>query len=97
MSEFFLARIFLYSVQEKLQSGACNFIKNKRPWHRVFSCEFCEISKNTFFHRTPLVAASASGFIQDLTLIQVQKKFWSGTCGKIPNFFVVVKKNLALH
>ena len=24
----------------------------------VFSCEFCEISKNTFFHRTPLVAAS---------------------------------------
>ena len=25
---------------------------------QVFSCEFCEISKNTFFHRTPLVAAS---------------------------------------
>ena len=25
----------------------------------MFSCEFCEISKNTFFHRTPLVAASA--------------------------------------
>ena len=24
----------------------------------VFSCECCEISKNTFFHRTPLVAAS---------------------------------------
>ena len=24
----------------------------------VFSCEFCEISKNTFLHRTPLVAAS---------------------------------------
>ena len=23
----------------------------------VFSCEFCEISKNTFFYRTPLVAA----------------------------------------
>ena len=30
----------------KLQ-GACNFIK-KRLWHRFFSCEFCEISKNTF-------------------------------------------------
>ena len=25
---------------------------------QVFSCEFCEISKNTFFHSTPLVAAS---------------------------------------
>ena len=24
----------------------------------MFSCKFCEISKNTFFHRTPLVAAS---------------------------------------
>ena len=23
----------------------------------MFSCEFCEISKNTFFHRTLLVAA----------------------------------------
>ena len=22
---------------------------------QVFSCEFCEISKNTFFHRTPLL------------------------------------------
>ena len=25
---------------------------------RVFSCEFYEISKNTFFYRTPLMAAS---------------------------------------
>ena len=25
---------------------------------QVFSCEFCEISKNTFFYRTPVVAAS---------------------------------------
>ena len=24
----------------------------------MFSCEFCEISKNTFSYRTPLVAAS---------------------------------------
>ena len=30
----------------------------KRLWH-VFSCKFyCEISKDTFFHRSPLVAAS---------------------------------------
>ena len=25
---------------------------------QVFSCEFCEISKNTIFYRTPPVAAS---------------------------------------
>ena len=33
------------------------FIK-KETLAQVFSCEFSEISKNTFFHRTPLVAAS---------------------------------------
>ena len=36
---------------------ACNFIK-KETLAQVFSCKVCEISKNTFFHRTPLVAAS---------------------------------------
>ena len=41
----------------KLQAGACNFIK-KEALTQMFSCEFCEISKNTFFHRTPPVAAS---------------------------------------
>ena len=36
---------------------ACNFIK-KGNLAQVFSCEFYKISKNTFFYRTPLVAAS---------------------------------------
>ena len=30
----------------------------KRLWHRCFPVNFCEISKKTFFHRTPLAAAS---------------------------------------
>ena len=34
-----------------------SFIK-KETLTQVFSYEFCEISKNTSFHRTPLVAAS---------------------------------------
>ena len=33
-------------------------LSKRRLWAQVFSCEFCEISKNTFLHRTPLVAAS---------------------------------------
>ena len=32
----------------KLQASSCNFIK-KESLALVFSCEFCEISKNTFF------------------------------------------------
>ena len=36
---------------------ACNFIKEETP-AQVLSCEFCEIYKDTFYYRTPLVAAS---------------------------------------
>ena len=36
---------------------ACNFIK-KETLGQVFSCEFCESSKNTFSYRAPLAAAS---------------------------------------
>ena len=42
----------------KLQAyKRCIFIK-KETLAQVFFCEFCEISKDTFLHRTPLVAAS---------------------------------------
>ena len=37
----------------------CNFIK-KETLAQVFSCEFCEISKNTFTYRIPPVAASGN-------------------------------------
>ena len=41
----------------KLQGSAWNFIK-RETLAQMFSCEFCEISKNTFCYRTPPVAAS---------------------------------------
>ena len=47
----------LFVSDKSLRPQACNFIK-KVTLTQLFSCEFCEISKNTFFHRTPLVAAS---------------------------------------
>ena len=50
------------SFLTKLQAEAGNFIK-KETLVQVFSCEFFEISKNTFFHKKPLVAASASTHI----------------------------------
>ena len=34
---------------------------------QVFSSEFCESFKNTFFHRTPLVAACLTLTISDLS------------------------------
>ena len=35
-----------------LRHEGCNFLK-KETLTQVFSCEFCEIFKNTFFYRTP--------------------------------------------
>ena len=41
-----------------LQTKTCNFIKIE-SLTQVFSCEFCRhLSKNTFFYRTPPLAAS---------------------------------------
>ena len=45
----------------QLQGSTCSCI-NKETLAQAFSCEFCEISKNTFLHRAPLVAASAAFF-----------------------------------
>ena len=40
-----------------LRPEACKFIK-KETLAQVFSCEFCEIYKNTFYYTTALMAAS---------------------------------------
>ena len=42
----------------ELQALACNFIK-KETLPRMFSQEFCKISKNTFSYATPSAATSA--------------------------------------
>ena len=41
------------SYQNLLENTSANFIK-KETLGQVFSCEFSEISKNTFCYRTPL-------------------------------------------
>ena len=50
-----------------LQIWARNFIK-KEALAQVFFCEFCEISKNAFSYKTPLVAASKLRLIRSLRL-----------------------------
>ena len=57
----FCKKVFLKILQNlqenTFESEACNFIK-KENLAQVFSSEFCEVFKNTFFYRTPLVTAS---------------------------------------
>ena len=45
------------SLLIKLQAEACSVISKETLW-QLFSCEFCEFSKNTISYRTPPVAAS---------------------------------------
>ena len=59
-------------VAEIPSPTACNFIK-KESLAQVFSSEFCEISSNTFFHRTPLLSASVVTLVFLLvTLISIR-------------------------
>ena len=48
------------SFFNKVAGSAWNFIKKEAP-AQVFSFEFCEIFKSTFFHRRPPVTASGVG------------------------------------
>ena len=58
----------------KVADGACNFIK-KETLAQVFSCEFYKTSKNSFFCRTPLVAAFGSSGLQMFFKISVLENF----------------------
>ena len=44
----------------KLKVSGLQFFLKKETLAQVFSCEFCEIFKNTFFYRTTMVAASGN-------------------------------------
>ena len=54
----------------KLQASGLKFYK-KRDSGTGVSCEFCKISKNTFSHRTPPVAASVSNTVQCVQVVRL--------------------------
>ena len=51
-SQFIFPKYLIDYQNVKIRLQACNLIK-KEALALVLSCEFFEISKNTFFHRTP--------------------------------------------
>ena len=58
-----LPEMFLEISQNSLENTCARVsFLIKEALAQVFSCEFCEISKSIFFHRTPLVAASGHIF-----------------------------------
>ena len=71
-----------------LQLKSCNFIKIE-SLAQVFSSEFCEISKNTFFTKTPPVTASIKAY--NFTKIRLQHGCFQN------NFFMYCKNFLKVH
>ena len=47
-----------FLIKLQASASAINFIK-KETLAQVFSCEFCEIPKNTFFYRTPVATSDS--------------------------------------
>ena len=66
---------------------ACKFIK-RESLALVFSCEFCEISKNTFFYRTPPVAAPIQSAVSISVFFESEptmndSPYWRFTCSNL--------------
>ena len=55
--EWSCAVVITTTPRRHMQPQVCRFIK-KDTLAQVFSCQFCQVFKNTFFNRTPPVAAS---------------------------------------
>ena len=65
-----------------LQALACNFIK-KEILAQVFSCEFCEIFKNTFLTERRVAASSKNISYWKATV----KKFFQHELRKLTHFW----------
>ena len=84
--EFSVKKLFL-EISQNSQENTCARVSGLVPatllkmrlLMRLFSCEFCEISKNTFLHKTPLMAASVySSLYGRLYVNHAQNQhFWS--------------------
>ena len=61
-------KVFLEILQNSQENFITKDFIKKETLAQVFSCEFCEISKNTFFHRTPLVSASRFDMVLNTAL-----------------------------
>ena len=70
-SKVFSDKSVLKNFAKFTRKHLCWSLKKKNTPTQVFSCEFCEIFKNTSFYRTPPMAASVSGEKRTPTLIPV--------------------------
>ena len=68
--EVFCRKVVLRNFTKFTGKHLCQCLFLKETLAHVCSCEFCEISKKTFFHRTPLVSASGLSDQEQYTRIE---------------------------
>ena len=84
------------SLLIKLQTpaSACNFI-SKETLAQVLSCEFYEISKNTFLHKTHLLATSVHTVTELKKVISIKVIIHLVRTQNLSNFLFIISKNFA--
>ena len=82
----------LQKNRETRRPEVCNFIKTE-ILAQVFSCGFCEISKNTFFYRTSLSDCFCMEF-KKLPKLNLQG-YWSQVLINSTILFVLLRNNVA--
>ena len=83
---------FLFNKVAGLTACRLATLLKKRLWAQVFSCELCEISKNTFSYRTSSVAASVLYFSSSLACQLVHYTNWYQVSHVIPNLTCIGTK-----
>ena len=72
-----MKKVFLEILQNSQENTCTRVFFNKVVGllQQVFSCVFCEISKNTFSNRTLLVAAAQFSCSCKILIVQTQKSY----------------------
>ena len=63
VTRMYTAKKIFLEIYLNSQENTCASLIKKEALVQLFSFEFCEISKNTFSYRTPLVAASKLAYV----------------------------------
>ena len=71
-----------------------NFILKKEALAWVFSCEFCKNFKNTYYYRTPLVAASETNQVFSTKITKFMNDLFPKKSKTLNNYKIYILKVL---
>ena len=81
----------LLEISQNSQENTCNFIK-KETLAQLFSCEFCQISKNTFFTEHLWTTASTRSQVTNINTKVIPLNYNCRKEGSFEKFGFCLKK-----